>query len=433
MLLCVTASHKTAPFDLLEQLSSPSAEAVAPLIARTAPEVRGAVVLATCNRFEAYIETGDDDSAGVQAALGAIEAATGVARDDLAGSYEVKRGGKVAEHLFAVASGLESVVIGEGEIGGQVRRALAQARAQGTTSSELERLFQRATETQKGVKNTTALGRAGRSLVRLALELADSRLADWTTQRVLLVGTGAYAAATLAALRDRGVTDITVFSPSGRGQKFAAKHGIAWTTREDYPGAAAASDLVITCTTSEDPVLDAALLREGGLDDRLFVIDLGLPRNVDPDVAELDHVTLLDLETIRLHAPLEELQATETARAMVKDAAARFHLVGRQQSAQPAVVALREHVFGLLEDEIARVRRRSDAATARQTEQALRHLVGVLLHAPTTRAQDLAVEGRADEVFAAVEALFGVDVRGAEQAEGDAATGCPFPGEARSA
>lgn len=429
MLLCVTASHKTAPFDLLEQLSVPAASSIAPLLAQRT-DVDGAVVLATCNRFEAYLDAETADAAGVDAAIDAIERATGVTRDRLAGSFDIKVGGKVAEHLFSVASGLESVVIGEGEIGGQVRRALAQARAQGTTSSELERLFQRATETQKGIKNATALGRAGRSLVRLALELTDSRIADWTTQRVLLIGTGAYAAATLAALRDRGVTDITVFSSSGRGERFALKHGIAWTSRADYPAAAAGADLVITCTTAEHPVLDAGILREGGLSSRLFVIDLGLPRNVDHDVAELEGVTLLDLETIRLHAPLEELQATDAARAMVKDAAARFHLVGQQQSAQPAVVALRQHVFGLLEDEIARVRRRSDPASAAQTEQALRHLVGVLLHQPTTRAQDLAAEGRADDVYTAIETLFGLDGRTAEAAP--AAT-CPFAADAATA
>lgn len=432
MLLCVTASHKTAPFDLLEQLSVPSATSIAPLIAERA-EIEGAVVLATCNRFEAYLEMESADATGVDAAIGAIEKATGVTRDQLSGAFDVKVGGKVAEHLFSVASGLESVVIGEGEIGGQVRRALAQARELGTTSSELERLFQRATETQKGIKNATALGRAGRSLVRLALELTDSRIADWTTQRVLLVGTGAYAAATLAALRDRGVTDITVFSSSGRGEKFALKHGIAWTSRADYPATAAASDLVITCTTAEHPVLDAAILQDGGLAHPLFVIDLGLPRNVDHDVAALEGVTLLDLETIRLHAPLEELQATDAARAMVKDAAARFHLVGQQQSAQPAVVALRRHVFGLLEDEIARVRRRSDAQTAAQTEQALRHLVGVLLHSPTTRAQDLAAEGRADDVFAAIETLFGLDARPAAEAEDAAPASCPFGADAATA
>ncbi|WOF23384.1 glutamyl-tRNA reductase [Microbacterium betulae] len=430
MLFCLSASHKTAPFDLLERLSTHTT-AIAPLIAGHRDEVSGAVVLSTCNRFEAYIDldlpSGEAREAALDAAQQAIRAATGVSADDLDGAYEVSAGGKVAEHLFSVASGLESVVIGEGEIGGQVRRALEEARDHGTASSELERLFQRATETQKGVKNATALGRAGRSLVRLALDLAASRIADWTTQRALLVGTGSYAAATIAALRDHGVVDIVAHSPSGRGARFAAKHGLRSVDHDGFAAAAAQADLVITCTSREEPVIDAAMLRDAGFDGATMIIDLGMPRNVAPDVATLAGVTLLDLETIRLHAPLEELQATDAARAIVQDAAARFHLAGRQQSAQPAIVALRKHVFELTQAEVDRARRRGEGE---QVEHALRHLVGVLLHDPTARAARLAAEGRSDEVFDALETLFGIDARPAAAAQ-DAAV-CPFTGEARA-
>lgn len=333
-------------------------------------------------------------------------------------------GGDVAEHLFSVASGLESVVVGEGEIAGQVRRALTESRQLGTTSGELERLFQRASEAQRGVKNATAIGRAGRSLVRLGLELADSRIADWSTQRVLLVGTGAYAAATVAALRDQGAEDIAVHSPSGRAAKFAAKHGLRAVSAETFPTAVAHADLIITCTTSENHVVSAATFAAGRTAaeaaapasvgcpvdhaGRRLVIDLGLPRNVDPDVATVPGVDLLDLETIRLHAPLEELQATDAARDLVRDAARRFASVGERKNITPAVVALRAHVFGVLDAEVARVRARGDEGG--QTEQALRHLVGVLLHTPTTRAHELAETGRADEYVDALSALFGIEV-----------------------
>nr|WP_245325220.1 glutamyl-tRNA reductase [Microbacterium amylolyticum] len=406
--MCVSASHKTAPFELLERLSAHT-NPVAPLIAQAHDSVDGAVVLSTCNRFEAYIDINQPAAAahdsGVAVARDAIARATGVAAEELTGSYEVKTGAKVAEHLFSVASGLESVVVGEGEIGGQVRRALDEARQTGTASSELERLFQRATETQKSVKNSTALGRAGRSLVRLALDLADSRIADWSEIRVLLVGTGAYAAATLAAVRDRGVAEIQVYSPSGRAQ-FATKHGLAQVSDENFPATAANVDIVITCTSREEPVVNAKVLRAGGYDRRSLVIDLGLPRNVDPDVAEVTGVTLLDLETIRLHAPLEELQATDAAREIVRDAAEKYLAKGRQQTAQPAVVALRKHVFEVLERELAR-----DKSGDPNIEQALRHFTGMLLHTPTVRAQEAAIEGRAAEVFDAIETLFGIDAR----------------------
>ena len=427
VLLCVSASHKTASFDLLERLSVPTTP-VAPLIAAHDECVQGAVVVATCNRFDAYVDMDAPVTAavavGVEATLRAIEAATGVPASELEGSYTVLGGGDVAEHLFSVASGLESVVVGEGEIAGQVRRALTESRQLGTTSGELERLFQRASEAQRGVKNATAIGRAGRSLVRLGLELADSRIADWSTQRVLLVGTGAYAAATVAALRDQGAEDISVHSPSGRAAKFAAKHGLRAVSAETFPTAVAHADLIITCTTSENHVVSAATFAAGRTAaeaaapasvgcpvdhaGRRLVIDLGLPRNVDPDVATVPGVDLLDLETIRLHAPLEELQATDAARDLVRDAARRFASVGERKNITPAVVALRAHVFGVLDAEVARVRARGDEGG--QTEQALRHLVGVLLHTPTTRAHELAETGRADEYIDALSALFGLEV-----------------------
>ncbi len=418
MLLCVTASHKTASFDMLERLSR-TPDDLAPNLLRLAPCVQGAVVLSTCNRFEAYVEIDEPVTAagavGVEAVLEAIEQSAGITASELDGSYTVHSGRRVPEHLFAVASGLESVVPGEGEIAGQVRRALKTARKTGTTSPELERLFQRASQAQRKVKNVTALGRAGRSLVRLALELADSRIVDWSAERVLLVGTGAYAAVTLATLRERGATNISVYSPSGRAELFAKKHEITAVAEADYARVAQRSSLLITCTTATEPVLGPDQLQAAvgtapvgcpvGAHSQL-VVDLGMPRNVDPAVAQLEGVALLDLETIRLHAPLEELQATDAARSVVREAADTFHVVGRQQSVAPSVVAMRSHVFSLMEAEIDRARARGDEDG--RVEQALRHLAGVLLHAPTTRAQELAASGRADEFTSALETLYGI-------------------------
>src|SRR5690606_26201513 len=157
---------------------------------------------------------------------------------------------------------------------------------------------------QRKVKNVTALGRAGRSLVRLALELADSRIADWSAERVLLVGTGAYAAVTLATLRERGAVDISVHSPSGRAGMFAATPGIRTVPSEDYARAASRSCLLITCTPSSEPVRAPDPLPGPlgigtagcpiGAHSRL-VVDLGMPRNVDPAIAEIEGVALLDL------------------------------------------------------------------------------------------------------------------------------------------
>ncbi|MFO7689693.1 MAG: glutamyl-tRNA reductase [Cryobacterium sp.] len=332
MLICLSASHKNSTFDVLEKLSV-GAGASASLMVEDYQKLTGAVIVATCNRFEAYLDLdepyGVSPLPAVYAAIDAVSSSTGVGADTLRDNLQLTHGNGVAEHLFAVTSGLESVVVGEGEIAGQVRRALEQARADGTTSPELERLFQRASQTSRGIKNRTGIGSAGRSIVRLALELAESRVPDWSAANVLLVGTGRYAGASLAALRDRGAENVRVYSPSGRALGFATSHGIAAVAEAEFAAAVATADLVVTCTMREDHVIDAALIVSGrqaagvtrhtaaaaGPAAKLcpadnapeappqLVIDLGLPRNVDPDVIDVPGVELLDLETISIHAP----------------------------------------------------------------------------------------------------------------------------------
>ncbi|MET3450780.1 glutamyl-tRNA reductase [Curtobacterium sp. 1544] len=405
MLICLTASHRNASFDLLERLSIGAPTAASRLVTDS-DVLDGAVVLATCNRFEAYLDiAGDDRDSAVSATVEAVATASDLDPTEVLHSVNVLGGKDVVQHLFAVSSGLESVVVGETEISGQVRRSLEDARSNGTTTSDLERLFQEAAHTSRGVKTRTRIGAAGRSLVRLGLELASSRITDWAHTRVLLVGTGSYAATTIAALRDRGATTIQVFSPSGRAPWFAAKHELV--AAHDLRQAIATSDVVITCTSSELPVVQASDLDDGV---RRIVIDLGLPRNVHPDAADVDGVEMLDLETISIHAPVAELNAESEARAMVDDAVSRFRAQALEQSTTPALVAFRKHVFDILDDEIDRATRRADGdeASAEQTERALRHLVGVLLHRPSVRARELGRAGRGEEFVGALDTLFGV-------------------------
>jgi glutamyl-tRNA reductase len=396
VLLCLTANHRNASFDLLEKLSFGAPDAAAGLVDET-PAVRGAVVLATCNRFEAYLDI-DDTSAesATNATIDAMSRASGVTSADLRSAVTVLSSDEVVTHLFAVSSGLESVVVGEDEISGQVGRSLLRARKDGTTSSDLEQLFQRAKQTSRGVKTQTAIGGAGRSLVRLALELATSRITDWSLTRVLIVGTGQYAATTVAAVRDRGATMLSVYSPSGRGDAFGAKYGLP--VQRDLAGALLDADVVITCTASTVIGTSSIIGSE-----RRLIIDLGMPRNVDPAIVSLDGIELLDLETIRVHAPLEELTATADARELVGSAAARF---SAERSIEPAIVAFRKHIFDLLDSEIERAHGRGD--DSKQTEAALRHLAGVLLHTPSVRAKDLAIDGRAEDFITALNVLYGV-------------------------
>ncbi|TDT62147.1 glutamyl-tRNA reductase [Frigoribacterium sp. PhB116] len=409
MLICLTASHRNASFDLLEKLSIGAPSAASTLVDAN-DFVGGAVVLATCNRFEAYVDVEEPltaaASVAVEATISTMSEASGIEADEMRDNVRVITGDEVVEHLFAVSSGLESVVIGEDEISGQVRRALEAARTRGTTSRDLERLFQKASQTSRGVKNRTNVGGAGRSLVRLALELASSRVTDWSQARVLIVGTGQYAATTVAALRDRGAGDLAVFSASGRASWFGLKHDLR--PFDDLAEAIAWSDVLITCTSTTEPVVVPEVVDAS----RRLVIDLGLPRNVDPLVARVPGVELLDLETISLHAPMAELTAADDARALVSSAAAEFHAVAAEQSLTPAVVALRRHVFDLLDAEIERARSRGDSSE--RTESALRHLAGVLLHTPSVRARELARQGRGEEFRDGLESLFGLtDTRAA--------------------
>jgi glutamyl-tRNA reductase len=419
VLLCFSSSHRTADFDLLERLER-RAPAISAALSEHSDIVSGSVVLATCNRFEAYLDIeGGPAGREAEAVLDAVSAASGIDREVLGSSSAVYTEHAVAEHLFAVSSGLESVVVGEGEIAGQVRRALEAARRAGSVTSELERVFQVASRTSRGVKNRTGIMTAGRSLVRLALDLAESRVSDWAGTRVLLVGTGKYAGASLAALRDRGAADVRVYSPSGRAAKFALSHDILPVEADGLVEALAESDLVVTCSAVTDYVLTEPLLAEAvarpGAAERRLVIDLGLPRNVDPAVAELLGVELLDLETISIHAPLTELRAAaDDARSIVDAAAAEYRAQTAEQAVTPALVALRKHVFDVLDAEIERARRRGDASE--QTEAALRHLAGVLLHTPSVRARELAREGEAQTFIDGVGALFGVDVEAEEGA-----------------
>lgn len=411
MLVCLSANHRATPFDALERLASVGDELRAGVpLAHDA--IGGAVVLATCNRFEAYLDVDLDDEpspeSAVDAALTEISRASGIGFRQLHESIDITVGNRVAHHLFAVASGLESVVVGEDEIAGQVRRAYDDARSAGMTTRSLEHLFDRASETSRAVKNSTRLGESGRSLVRLALELASSRIVDWTGVRVLLVGTGRYAAAALAALRARGAGDIRVLSGSGRAASFAARHGLVAVDPDTPEAELARAEVIVTCTTREAldaQKLAAARKQTATPNSHVLIIDLGMPRNVAPDVQQLPGVELLDLDTIRIHAPIDEIASLADARAIISAAAARHASVRRVHDVAPAVLAARGWVQRLLDAEISRLPAR-DGAPPQDTERALRHFAGVVMHHLVARGHTLAASGEGDRWVQAIATVF---------------------------
>ncbi|UOQ61062.1 glutamyl-tRNA reductase [Leucobacter rhizosphaerae] len=402
MLLCLSIDHRVAGLPMLEQIER-CGDAISATF-RDTPIADGQVIVATCNRFEVYFDAPEDM---LDDACACLSIATGIPWRELSAVADRYTDGQAAEHLFAVTSGLKSAVIGEGEIAGQVRRAHTRARAAGTVTDVLERLFQTAARASREVKHRTGLQSKGRSLVRLALVLAEHRVPAWSEARVLLIGTGAYAGATTAALRARGAQRIEVFSPSGRAEGFATSHHLAAVADGDLPRALRDADLVITCTSTNDPVLT-----RGDFDlpePPRLIIDLGVPRNVDPSAAELPGIELLDVATIAKHASITELGAEQEALTIVRESAAEFTSARAELGAVPTVVALRDHVFRILEEELCRARRGGpDSPDAVEAEVALRRFAGRLLHEPSVRVRALGREGRSDEAAAAAAALFGV-------------------------
>ena len=401
-LLTLTASHHDVDLDLLERLTAAGSAGAA--VAADA-SVTGCVVLATCNRFEVYLDSRDPDVA-YKAAAHAVADAAGL--DPVAAARVLRPvvGERdVAEHLFAVASGLESMVVGEREITGQVRRALDAARGEGTTTPSLERLFQTASRASRVVVARTGLGRGGRSLVSVALGLAAQE-APLVGARVLLIGTGSYARTAVAALRSHHVGRIAVHSVSGRAGLLA--EDLDLDVAGGLADELAAADVVVGCSGASGPVVGveevrAAMAVSGGPG---VLVDLALRRDIDPAVAGLG-IPLIDLATVRRHVEPPEVAQ---ARAVVAEQADEFAAALAETELVPVVVALRGRVHEILEDEL----RRLPADHGPEAEAALRRFAARLLHTPVARARDHARAGRSAEYRDAVETLLGVEVPDAE-------------------
>ena len=406
VLLSLAASHHDLDLDVLERLSS-DVHAVASELVNSAASVSGAVVLATCNRFELYLDVDDAQDAPQARMLAAATIAerSGYLTDEVASHLRQRTGTAAAEHLFAVACGLDSMVVGEREIAGQVRRALTTARRDGTTTSGLESLFQAASRVSRDVEARTGLGATGRSVVGVALDVAESGLPDWSAVRCVLIGTGSYAGASLAQLKARGCTDVRVYSTTGRARAFAAARGV----RSLPPGTDLAAevsdvDLVVACSGAAGAVLgvDALAAARADAAHPLTVVDLALRHDVDPGVRTLPGVRLVSLHTVSEHAPAEHA-AVRTAHDVVTAAAEAYEADRRVRDWNPAVVAERARVLGALEDELVEM---ADERVVR----ALRRRARASLHGPTVRAREAARAGDATSYAQALAELASIPV-----------------------
>jgi glutamyl-tRNA reductase len=383
-------------------------------------------VLATCNRFEVYCDVASaaDPDITRRRVLGLISTCSGVSPGELGRALDCLTGTAMTEHLFSVGAGLDSAVVGEREIAGQLRRSLASAQETGAASGSLVRLFQAASRAAREVGSLTALGEAGRSMVSVALDLALSKLGrrDLSGLSVVVIGTGAYAGSTIALLAARACSAVSVFSWSGRAEAFASARGAAGLTSEDLPAAVRGADVVIGCS-GRGPRLSCEEFRtfRQGAAAPLVAVDLALSRDFDPEAGELPGLDLITLEHVRLASPREQTDVVRQAGELVRQAVLRFEEDRQARLLDPAIVALREHMQSVLAGEVARVKNQHGCtATAEAVEFALRRVVRQLLHVPTSRARELAAAGRQEEYTAALETLFGLDVAAGLEAQAGA-------------
>lgn len=404
-LALVGVSHADIPLEDLEGIDA-GADLTHELVA--SGTARGAVLLSTCNRVELYLDAPDPrEAAGSARELLAVGSGDRMLAAQARAAYQED----VARHLFSVAAGLESMVVGEPEIAGQVRAAIADARREHLATPRLDRLFGSASRASRQVSSSTGLQAAGRSIVQVALDLLEAEHGPLAGRTVCLIGTGSFARISYAALRERGAEDLLLYSLSGRSGRFAASHPGTVVPQADLGRALAVADVVVTCSGAPHPVVDADSLR-AALGDRtspLPIVDLALTHDVDPAAGELALAEVIDLARIQQHAPPAHTHAVTSARRVVEDAVSEYVAVEAGRRADPAIVALRRHVQQTMSRELDRVERRHADATVLAVTGALDRFANELLHVPTVRARELVRAGRGGEVLTALETLFGLD------------------------
>jgi glutamyl-tRNA reductase len=401
-------SHLDVGLAELEQVSAMALDLPSELLMQHVAD--GAVLLSTCNRVELYLDSDDSERAVARAGELLDSPTYGIA--GLRSRIRNRTGDDVARHLFAVTSGLESMVVGEAEISGQVRAAIADARREGTVTASLDRLFGTASRVSRQVASTTGLGAAGRSVVSVALDLVERDHGPIAGRTVCLIGTGSFARISHTALRARGVGELLLFSLSGRAARFAESHQGTVVGQNGLAAALAGADMVVSCSGAPHPVVDRSALAQalaGGLRTRpLPIVDLALTHDVDEEVRGLAGVHVIDLTDVAEHAPPVHSDAVRRAHRVVEEAVGGFVRVEAGRLADPAIVALREHVRVAMSDELERAERRHAAHTLVAVTGALDRFANGLLHVPSVRIRELVAQGRGAEAMAALELLFGV-------------------------
>jgi glutamyl-tRNA reductase len=413
-LLVVGASHHAAPVELLERLSVSRDEApglLRRLVAR--PYVDQAVVLSTCNRVEIYAAVSAFHG-GLSDIGGILAERAGLPVGDLTPHLSVRFEADAVRHVLRVAAGLDSMVVGEAQILGQLRDAYASAAEHDATGRLLHELMQQALRVGKRVHSETAIDRAGQSIVSAALALTPGGAVSLAGRSALVIGAGAMGGLALATLNRAGASRLLVTSRRTESAARAAQlHGATAVAWDEFAAHLSTVDLVVSVTASPTPVLSVELVRAALADraDALSIVDLAVPRDVESAVADLAGVTLVDIDTIaRANLTAVSLADREAAEAIVTAEVEAFQAWLRGTEAAPAVAALRARADEVVVAELRRLwQRRPELDEDQRADLAhtVHRVVQRLLHRPTVRMRELASSADGDQYLAVLRELFG--------------------------
>jgi glutamyl-tRNA reductase len=412
-LLAIGLSHRSTPVDLLEKVVIDT-DAIVKLLADlvASEHVDEALVLATCNRLEIHAEVRKFHG-GVQEVSEALATHSGVDLETLSEHLYVHYEDRAVQHLFAVAAGLDSMVVGEQQILGQLRAALNVARAERTIGRSLGTVIDNALRVGKRAHAETDIDRAGRSLVSVGVGLAHGAIGGLAGRHAVVVGAGSMSALAASELRAQGIGSLTIVNrTAAHAERLASQFDGDARDMAGLHDAIATADVVVSCTGAVGTVVGpAALADRGGRP--VFVLDLALPRDVDPAAASLPGVTIADLDS--LGAVLEGAAIAadvEAVRRIVTDEVGDYLAKQRADRVAPTVVALRERAQQVVDAELTRLLGRlpdADEHLTREVRSTVERVVDKLLHAPTVRVKELAETPGGDSYADALRELFALD------------------------
>ena len=436
-LLAVGISHQTAPVALLEQFAMDADDRVKALHELVESDhVSEALVLATCNRIEVFAEV-ERFHGGVADVSRVLARQAGATVEELSPYVTVHYEDQAVAHLFSVAAGLDSMVVGETQVLGQLRAAYGLARDEGTVGRALHPVAQRALRVGKRVHTETGIDRAGASLVSVALDRAEDRIGPLTGLRVLVVGAGSMGALAATTLARRGADVVVSTRTDAHAARLADSVGGRAVGLADVPEELAVADVLVTCTGATGLVISTevvAAAMSGRSDRPLVVVDLALPRDVDPGVAALPGVHVVDLALLQGERAATPGRPTDgpvaaddiaAAHALVETETALLRAERQAAEVAPTVSALRSQAAGVVDAELLRLSTRLpdlDARARAEIARTVHRVVDKLLHEPTVRVKELAATPGGTDYAGALRALFGLGIDAEVPSLADAVT-----------